>query len=88
MSVKPQVLDDDSLLNHTCSSLQLSAIRTDLVTILLAVQGDDQFTKEMLLGELIKVVGKISEEESFHFDLIRGHFEKQAESLNNTLAGR
>lgn len=87
MSVKPQVLDDDSLLNHTCSILQISAIRTDLITILLAVQGDD-FTKEMLLGELIKVVEKISEEERFHFDLIRGHFEKQAESLNNTLAGR
>ncbi|AOK91976.1 hypothetical protein [Paenibacillus polymyxa] len=81
------MMDSNTVLNHTLTCMTLSEIQRELIYIFHFIQ-DDEFTKDLLLERMVKVIERVREEESFHFGVLGEHFEEKAKSLNNTLAGR
>ncbi|TQS01403.1 hypothetical protein [Paenibacillus ottowii] len=82
MGMDPMVID------HLNCHDNVTQIKKDLIELLCIVQQDEVFTREMISEKIFKAVQDLTYAEEIHFGVIKGFYDEQTKSLNNTLAGR
>ncbi|MMZ48237.1 hypothetical protein D1872_99030 [compost metagenome] len=76
------------VIDHMNCHDAVTQIKKDLIELLCIVQQEEVFTREMISERIFKAVNDLTNAEDVHFGVIKGFFDEQTKSLNNTLAGR